>query len=628
MDYHNLAKKIVDNVGGPGNIKSVTHCMTRLRFSLNDVTKANKVALENLDAVLGVVYAGEQYMVILGSNLIPTYNAVVKDFDLTTEKPIDEILDKPKKTKWTWKNLGGHIIDFIQASVTPMIPGLIAGGMFKVVLILIITFINPDFAKTSSYLLLSAIGDAPFYFMPIIVAYGAANKLGGTPAYSMMATASLLYPTFHDLVNQMVTNPHLATPTLFGLPVKVLNYGTSLLPALLISIVAYFSEKYLNKIVPGIFKSIFVGMGTIFVAGSLGYLILGPLGNYLGQVIASIVLFLSKTVGPLAVGLLASFLPWLVMTGMHTVLSPFMPQLISNPGYDPILRPAYLLHNMSEGGANIGVALKTKDKKLRSQAFSLAVGAIVAGVTEPSLYGINLKYRKPMYGVMAGGFAGGIVAGLLGAKAYIMGYSNILALPIFGKTIIAIVAGIVTSICVAAVVTYILGIDENQNAQKITEPVHQTFSDDDIVAITNGRIESLKDVNDKAFSSGSLGQGIAFVPKGDFICAPANGKVTALFPTGHAFGVTTKTGVEILVHIGINTVELNGKGFDVLVHQDDKVRAGEPVIRINRKLISKQGFDVTTMLVITNNNDKHIALKSSGDVSIGDILNKGENLND
>ena len=385
MDYHKLAKIIIDDVGGSNNIKSVTHCMTRLRFTLKDVSKVNKEDLTKVNEILGTVYSGGQYMIILGANLMPTYNAVVKDFNLNTEAPINENLDEPLKTKWTFKNFGGKIIDFIQASVTPMIPGLIAGGMFKVALILIVTFINPNFAKTSSYLLLSAIGDAPFYFMPIMVAYGAATKLGGTQAYAMMATGALLYPTFHDLVSQLAANPNLARQSLFGLQVKVLNYGSSLLPALLISIVAYFAEKYLNKIVPGIFKSIFVGMGTIFISGSLGFLVLGPLGNYLGQIIASIVMFLSKTVGPLAVGLLASILPWLVMTGMHTVLSPFMPQLISNPGYDPILRPAFLLHNMSEGGANIGVALKTKNKKLRSQAWSLAVGAIVAGVTEPSL---------------------------------------------------------------------------------------------------------------------------------------------------------------------------------------------------------------------------------------------------
>lgn len=625
MDYHKLAQQIVENVGGQDNIKSVTHCMTRLRFILKDVSKANKDALENIDAVLGVVYAGGQYMVILGQNLLPTYNAVVKDFDVTTEKPVDENLDTPQKTKWTWKTAGSNIIGFIQASVTPMIPGLIAGGMFKVVLLLITTFLNPGFAKTTDYMLLSAIADAPFYFMPIVVAYGAATKLGATPAYSMMATATLLYPSFHDLVAKLAANPNMAAPTLFGMQVKVINYGTSLLPALLISLVAYYCEKLLNKIVPGIFKSIFVGLGTIFISGTLGFLILGPIGDYLGQIIATVVMFLSRTVGPLAVGLLAAVLPWLVMTGMHMALAPFMPQLISNPGYDPILRPAFILHNMSEGGANIGVALRAKDKKLRSEAWSLAVGAIVAGVTEPSLYGINLKYKKPMYGVMAGGFTGGIVAGLLGAKAYIMGYSNIFALPIFEHTVFAIVAGIVTSIVVAAAVTFVLGIDDKKKTVKVTEPVHENYPDDAIVAVSDAELEPLKDVNDEAFSTGALGKGIAFKLNSDFVCAPANGRVTALFPTGHAFGITTNEGIEILVHIGINTVNLNGKGFDVLVHQGDEVRAGQPIVRVNRKEIEKQGYDLTTMLIITNPQDKEIRLKDNGRVTVGTVLNKKEN---
>ena len=622
MDYHKLAKIIIDDVGGSNNIKSVTHCMTRLRFTLKDVSKVNKEDLTTVNEILGTVYSGGQYMIILGANLMPTYNAVVKDFNLNTEAPINENLDEPLKTKWTFKNFGGKILDFIQASVTPMIPGLIAGGMFKVALILIVTFINPNFAKTSSYLLLSAIGDAPFYFMPIMVAYGAATKLGGTQAYAMMATGALLYPTFHDLVNQLAANPNLAKQSLFGLPVKVLNYGSSLLPALLISIVAYFAEKYLNKIVPGIFKSIFVGMGTIFISGSLGFLVLGPLGNYLGQIIASIVMFLSKTVGPLAVGLLASVLPWLVMTGMHTVLSPFMPQLISNPGYDPILRPAFLLHNMSEGGANIGVALKTKDKKLRSQAWSLAVGAIVAGVTEPSLYGINLKYKKPMYGVMAGGFAGGLVAGLLNVKAYVMGYSNILALPIFENTIGAMIAGIVTSIFVSASVTFFLGIDQkSKNDEKLTKPANMNYSDNSYVAICDGNLEPLSQVNDKAFSSGALGNGVAFKLTGNYVCSPANGSVTALFPTGHAFGITTKTGEEILVHIGIDTVNLKGKGFDILVHQGDEVKAGQPIIKVDHNYIENQGYDLTTMLVFTNTNGKEVHLKDTGNVSVGTIIN-------
>ena len=192
------------------------------------------------------------------------------------------------------------------------------------------------------------------------------------------------------------------------------------------------------------------------------------------------------------------------MTGMHVALAPFMPQLISNPGYDPILRPAFILHNMAEGGANIGVALKAKDKKLKSEAWSLAVGAIVAGVTEPSLYGINLKYKKPMYGVMAGGFVGGIVAGLLGARAYIMGYSNIFAIPVFEKKALAIVIGIVTTIIVAAAVTFVLGIDDKKE-KKLTEPVRKNYPDTAIVSVSEGELEPLSEVKDEAFASGALG---------------------------------------------------------------------------------------------------------------------------
>lgn len=621
MDYHKLAKDIVDKVGGKENVTSVTHCMTRLRFVLKDVGQAKKDELEAIPEVIGTVYAGGQFMVILGSNLLPTYEAVVKDFNFETTGPVNENLDGDltENEKLTFKNVGAKLLSFVQAAVTPMIPGLIAGGMLKVVLILIVNFVDPNFAKSSSYFLISAIADAPFYFMPIMVAYGAASKLGATPAYAMLATASLLYPTFHDLLAQLAAKPDSVHLTLFNLPVKVMNYGTSLLPALLIAVVAYYTEKFLNKIVPGIFKSIFVGTGTIFVAGSMGFLILGPLGNYLGQGLAAIVMFLESTVGPLAVGLLAAALPWLVMAGMHTALSPFMPQLLSDPGYDPILRPAFFFHNMAEGGANIGVALKTKNKKLRSQAFSLAVGAIVAGVTEPSIYGINLKYRKPMYGVMAGGFAGGVVAGFLGVKAYVMGYSNLFALPIFEKTVGAAITGVVVAIGVAALVTYLLGFDDPQ-VTEITEPVQKEYADNDIVAVATGELEPLSEVKDEAFASGTLGKGVAFKLADDFICAPANGKISAMFPTGHAFGITTKSGAEILVHIGINTVELQGNGFDVLAKQDEEVRAGQPIVRVDRKAIMAKGYDLTTMLVITNPDAHQVELKTSGASNIGDVL--------
>ena len=614
MDYKKLSQDIITNVGGVDNVSILSHCMTRLRFNLKDVSKANREALENLEGVIGVVYAGGQYMVILGQHLIQTYDEIMKEYHIRSGGSIDENLDGDLSSKepLTWCNAGGKIIGFISSSVTPLIPGLIAGGMLKVALILIVTFIDAGFATSSTYLLLSAIADAPFYFMPIFVAYGAASKLGGTPIYAMASAAALLHGNFTTLV--AAGDPI----SLFNINVRLLSYGTSLLPALLIAIVAYYAEKYLNRLIPNIFKAIFVGMGTIFIAGSLGFLILSPLGNMVGQGIATVFMFLDSTVGPLAVGLLVAALPWMVMAGMHTALAPFMPQLLVNPGYDAMLRPAFLLHNMAEGGAVLGVVARTKDKVKRSEYISIAVGCIVAGVTEPAIYGVNLKYKKPMYGVMAGGFIGGVIASLLGARAFEMGYSNILALPIFGDTVMAAVISIVVTIVVSAIVTYILGIDTKDTSKlKVTEPIQQIVSDDAILAIVDGELVPLEDVNDEVFAQKLMGDGVAFKLETDFITAPSNGELTTVFPTGHAFGITRSDGVEILIHIGINTVALNGEGFDVLAKAGESVRAGQPIIKIDRQAISQKGYDTTTMLIITNSNSKDIKLLTSGTVRQG-----------
>ncbi|EJN93229.1 glucose PTS transporter subunit IIA [Streptococcus ratti] len=615
MDYNKLAQGIVLNVGGAANVEILSHCMTRLRFSLKDATKADKKALEALDGVIGVVYAGGQYMVILGENLLPVYDAILHDFDIKTGGVINENLDGDLKQKepLTWGNALNKTIGFISSTVTPMIPGLIAGGMLKVALLLVVTFISANYVNTSSYQLISAIADAPFYFMPIFVAYGAATKLGGTQIYAMAAAASLLHGNFTALVTA-------AKPiSLFGLPVNLLSYGTTLLPAVLIAIVAYYAEKLLNKIIPNIFKAIFVGMGTIFIAGSLGFLILGPLGNYIGRGIAALFMWLDGTIGALAVGLLAAALPWMVMAGMHTAITPFMPQLISDPGYDSMLRPAFLMHNMAEGGAVLGVTARTKDKMKRSEYLSIAIGCIVAGVTEPAIYGVNLKYKKPMYAVMAGGFAGSLVASLLGVRAYVMGYSNILSLPIFKETAMAAAVGILVSIAVAAVVAFVLNID-NEDSEKTTEPVKVEVADDAIVAVADGQLLALEAVADEVFSSKMMGDGVALSPESDFIVAPANGKLTTVFPTGHAFGLTRADGVEILVHVGINTVELKGQGFDVLAKQGDLVRAGQPIVKIDREALVRKGYDITTIMVVTDSKGKHISLRHEGKIKSGTIL--------
>ena len=612
LNTEKLAEDIVRGVGGKDNVKSVTHCMTRLRFTLKDESKADQEGLKKLKGVIGVVSAGGQFMVILGKNLLPVFEAVVKKYHFDQGAPVEENLDAPKE-KLTFKSALNTAIGYVCAAVTPMLPGLIAGGMLKVVLLLI-TLVSSSFASTTTYTLLSGVADAAFYFMPIFVAYGAATKLGSTPIYSMVAAASLLHANYTNLVAAG------DAVTMLGIPVKLVSYGSSLLPALLIALLAHYVEKGLNKIVPGIFKSVLVGMGTIAITMIFGFTILGPLGSIVGVWLSNIFVFLGSHAAPLAIGLLSACLPFLVMCGMHTALVPFMTQAISDPGYDAIFRPSFILHNMAEGGACIGVGLRTKDKEMRAEAFSIAFGCIVAGVTEPAIYGINLPKKKPMYGVMAGGAAGGILAGFLGVKAYTMGYSTILALPIFEDTILAMLAAVVVAIVVSAAVTFICYREENTEAEEKAEiaPV----ADDVLTAPADGEMIDISTVNDPVFAGGMMGEGVAFRLNSDVIGAPCNGKIVMIAKTGHAVGVERADGVQVLIHIGIDTVKENGNGFKVLVKDGDTVKAGQPLIEADRQTLAAKGYDMTTMMIVTEANGKEIHFSDYASYHRGDIVTK------
>lgn len=459
MDYAKIAQDIIASCGGYQNISSITHCSTRLRLFINSKGKVNQDRIKSLDGVLGTVYSNDELQIILGKNLIPIYNETVKSYEgKQGSVPDDDVIvseSEPEKPKNKLSAVFNKVIGFVSASVTPMIPGLVAGGMLKVFLLLI-TLVVTSFADTQTYKLLSMLADIPFYFMPVFVAYGAAKKLGGTPIFAMIASASLVYPNF---VNLLAGEDPVS---ILNIPVMVVKYNGTLLPALLIAICAYYCEKLLVKIIPGIIRPVFVGMLTITITFCLGITILGPLGDIVGGYVVNVFLWSSENLGPLAVGILAACMPWLVMTGMHHAVTPFMVQAIANPGYDVLFRPAYLLHNMAEGGACLGVALRAKNKALKAECFSLAFGCIVAGVTEPAIYGVNLPLKRPMWGVMAGAAAGGVVAGIMGATAFVYGYSTILAIPIFQHTIAAIVAAIVVAIVTAMIVTMVLGFNENE----------------------------------------------------------------------------------------------------------------------------------------------------------------------
>lgn len=460
LDYKQIAADIVRLVGGTENIQTVAHCMTRLRFVLKDLDKADQAALKKVDAVLGVTYASGQFMVILGQNLLPVYDHVVGDFSLSQGENSTANLDPQlkQKTKLTPKSIGVAVLTFIQASVTPMVQGLVAGGLLKVALLLA-TLAVPSFEGSATYQILSGVADAIYFFMPIFVAFGAAKKLGSTPAYAMISAAALLHGNYTALV--AAGEP----VTMFGLPVRLMTYSSSLLPALLLAIFACYIEKALNRIIPGIFKNLLVGLGTITITAVFGFTIIAPIGNYIGSYIAAAIGFIAYHAAPLAIAIQAFFMPFMIMAGMHICVAPFMVQYMADMTYDDVFRPAIVVHNMAEGGACLGAALRVKDATLRSEMFGIAFGCIVGGVTEPAIYGVNLKCKKPMYAVMIGGAVAGLCMGFLGARAYTMGYSSVLALPIFGDTMIAAAISIVVAIVLSAVLAFIFGLDESVDKQ-------------------------------------------------------------------------------------------------------------------------------------------------------------------
>ena len=602
MDLKKTAETVLELSGGTGNISSITHCSTRLRFFIRDKSKVDTGKIEKTKPVLGVVFSGDELQIILGKNLIPVYSEATRIYNEAGGPAVAE--EARPKEKLTARAAVDKVVGFVSASVTPLIPGLVAGGMLKVFLLLGTLAYEP-FKSSQAYQLLSMAANIPFYFMPVFVAYGAAKKLGATPLYAMSVAGTLVYPDFVRLIK---SGEEVA---MFGLPVSVVNYSSTLLPALLISLFAYYCEKFLVKIVPGILKSVFVGMLTIGISFSLGITIFGPLGDMVGAQIVHIFVFASEHFAPIAIALLAGCMPWLVMTGMHHAVTPFMVQAFANPGYDFFFRPSYILHNMAEGGACIGVGLRAKNKTLKGECFSLAFGCIVAGVTEPAIYGVNFRLKKPMFGVMAGAAAGGIVAGLFGATAYVYGYSTILALPIFQETILAMAAAIGVAIVVAAVVTFCMGFDESLIVEP-EEELAQVEKSAGIVLLDNaaavelkayatGESIALSDVNDGVFSAKMLGDGLAIIPQEGKVVAPADGKVCSIAASKHAIGLQLANGTQLLIHIGLDTVNMNGKGFDVHATEGQEVFAGQELISFDREKISQAGYKDTIMLIVVEN---------------------------
>lgn len=613
-----IACQIIEKVGGANNIIRLTHCATRLRFVLRDKSKFKPNEIKQLPNILSAIQSGEESQVIIGNKVGLYYELINKQLP-----NLDKNTDQHSSSNQNWLS---KMVNGLVNIMAPLITAFIAGGLFKAIISILAAF-KVISTSSQNYVILNAIADAVFYFLPFLLAVSTAKKFKTNEYIAMIIAGILLYPSIIQLVSA-------GKPIyFFGLPMQLVNYSGSVLPIILAIWFMSYVDKFLEKIIPDSIKTTLKPLLILAITAPITLLIIGPIGTWLGDGFYFIIKTINTYTPWLVPTIIGALAPLLVMIGMHVALMPLAALQFAQFRKETIIGPGFIVANMVESGVAFAAALRLKKDKKNSQiAFSSGITALT-GIIEPTLYGITLKYKRTLYCAIAAGGLAGLYAGLTQIYSTVLSPQSILTLPLFitnnPSNFINAIITVLLAFTLGFIFTYLFAeitpSMTNNNPTKtdtvLNQNVNSNVNKDIIISPAAGRLEDLSQVNDVAFASKALGEGVAIKLDDNVISAPVSGKVTALPSTGHAFGITTEDGTEVLVHIGIDTVKLNGNGFDILVHQNDKVNAGEPIIKVDRESIEKKGYDLTTMLVITNSNGENIKLKNSGKVTIGTRLN-------
>lgn len=591
MDYKKTAADILKLVGGEKNVNGVSHCMTRLRFVLNDETKADTKAIERLDGVQGVVVKNGQYQVVIGMNVGKVYDEIQKLGHFSDQGGM----------KTEEKGIGNKIVGAITAIFQPIIPAICGAGMIKAVLAILIA-LGAMSTESQTYILLTMVADAGFYFLPIYLSFSAAKVFGCSPYLAAVMGAILLHPTFTGLVTAG------EAVSFWGIPVRLFDYGSAVVPPVLITWIMSYIEKYAKKWIPGAVQVFMVPLVTFMITAPIALCAAGPLGSYIGDLLYMLFTFLSSRASWLIPFLMGTFAPLLVMTGMHYSIVPVALAEFASVGYMTILSPGMLASNIAQATATLYVGLKTKNKKLKQTAFSSSL-TVYFGITEPAMYGVTLPLKKPLISAMIGGGIAGLWAGLSHMRTYASATAGLLAFPVYicddMSNVVNAVICVIISIAATAIVSLILKFDDvpEEDAAPAAEPEklqEQPASQISIGSPVNGRAIPLSETKDEVFSKGIVGKGIAFLPSEGKVYAPVDGSVEAVFDTKHAIGLKDKNGVEILIHVGMDTVELGGKFYTAHVEQGDAVEKGQLLLEFDMEQIREAGYDLTTPMVVSN----------------------------
>ena len=590
-DYTLLAKTIVENVGGDENVISLVHCATRLRFEVIDRNKVNFDILKQTEGVITAMEAGGQIQVVIGNKVDQVYDAVLKCSHINSD-----IQNESKSEK---KGVLNTLLETISGIFSPMLGVMCGAGMLKALLILCTTFkwLTPEMG---TYRILYAAADSVFNFLPIILGYTAAKKFNCSPFVAMAIAMSLVYP---DMTAAFSGGEKL---TFLNIPVTLVSYTSSVMPIIISIYVMSKFEKLLKRILPEVCKLFLTPLLELMIMVPATFLVIGPIMDQFGKLLASGYTGLVGINPIIAGGVIGLLWPMAVIFGLHWGFFPIVMNNIATLGKDTlfvITGP----NNMAQAGATLGVFLKTKDKKLKELSGSAAFSAVLAGITEPAIYGVTLPYKKPfIIGAIFSGIAGMIVAAAGTAIPTVLG-TSLLSLPGYiGPGFVGFVIACAIAYFGSAICTYLFGFNDsmlNKNSEKEENTQLKdeiTLKDETLSSIVEGEMLPLEDVKDPTFARKMMGDGVAFKPKSGRVVSPVDGKVIMVAKTGHAIGLKSNNGAEILIHIGMDTVNMNGKGFDVKVQQGQAVKKGDLLVEVDLQEIADAGYDDIIPVILTN----------------------------
>lgn len=611
--YERLAASIIENIGGPANVRALEHCSTRLRFTLVDPSRAKVDKLKATKGILGVVTAA-QTQVIIGNEVVEVFRAIERAFPKLCRGAAPADASAGNK-----QGYGAIVLDFVIGVFQPLVPAIAGAGMLKAVLLLL-SFFNLVDAQSDTYQVLLQVSNGVFYFLGFMVAVTTATKLNVDRLVAIAAVAPLLLPSFNTVMAKGIT--------VFGVAIANVNYSAQVFPSILTVLFLALNWRFWTRYVPKVIRIFAVPMLSLLITVPVSLTILGPAGFTVGSYLTVGVLWTHEHVGWAATAGMAVALPFLVSLGMH---KPFLPYVISQLGAgkpDPFYNAAHLAHNIAEAGAAFGVAIRTRNTELRATGFSVGTSALF-GITEPALYGLTLQNKRVLWSVLGGALAGGIYLGLTHVTGHVAAGPGLATMAVFvspenPQNIVNAMIGAVIAFGVSLALSLALWRDpvveaEAETAEPMTAAaIVATGALRDLVAPMSGAVIPLANVADAAFSARMLGDGIAIRPDNGRVGAPADGMVSAA--VGHAVTLLTDDGLELLIHVGIDTVKAEPKLFRLHVKAGDRVTAGQLLLEADLEGLAKAGFDTTTPVIVRNSASYRLEAVGKPAVAAGERL--------